>query len=300
MDNLDSFRRLAIFASVVDEGGFSAAARKLGITKTAVSKQVRLLEESWGVQLLHRTTRRVRPTLEGEAVLEHARRVHVAGRAARDAVAGLRDAPAGSVRITAPTGLGQRLVAPVLADYSGLYPRVEVELRLDDRPVDIVKEGIDLAIRGGRMPDSSLRRRKLGALELLVVGAPGYLERRGVPRSADALQEHDWVVYTPLGRPQRFELGGPEGSVEVRVDGRLATDDGDVVRTWLLRGLGLSLLPRFWVEADLAAGRLQPVLPRSRVKAGAVYAVHAFEGRVPARVRALIDLLRRAAPIRGL
>lgn len=295
VDDFGDLRRFAMLVAVVDAGSFSAAARSLGLTKAALSKQVQILEDNLGVRLLHRTTRRIRATEEGAAVLEHARRMVADAGEARAAVARTTDTPTGLLRVTAPIGLGQRYVAPAFSTFLARHPRLAGELLLDDRPLDIVARGIDIAVRGGALPDSALRRRRLAPLTLVVVGAPRYLASRGEPKKPDDLLEHDWIAYIPLGRPQRVRFTSKNKQRTLRLDGRLAADDGEVVRVWVAGGLGLALLPLFWVERDLLEGRLSVVLRGWEVAGGSIFALHPYEKRAPARVRMFLEHLATAS-----
>lgn len=286
-----SFRDLATLAVIAETGGFAAAARELGLTRAAVSKRIADLEDHLGVRLLHRTTRKVSLTEIGLVVVDRARRMRAEAQEAFDLARGESDAPTGLLRVTAPVGLGQRLVAPVLANFALRHPKISVELILDDKPVDLVGRSIDVAIRAGKLKDSSLRARKLGPLTLLICASARYVQSRGEPRSPKELLEHDWVVLTPMGRPQRVVLDGPDGRTTLRLNGRLAADDGEVVRQWVDSGLGIALLPRFWIEADLAEGRLRWLLRHHRVQGGALYALHPYHNKVPVKVSAFVQAL---------
>lgn len=294
-DTRADLQKLAVFAAVADRGGFTAAARELGVTKAAVSKQVNHLEAKLGARLLHRTTRKVRVTELGERVLAHVHQMLAEADAIAAIIGEVQHEPAGELRVAAPIGLGQRLVAPAVASFARLYPRVRVELTLDDSPVDLVERSIDVAVRGGRLADSSLKARRLAELELVPCASPVYLERAGEPRTPSDLTDHAWLVFTPLGRPQRITFTGGGKRSSVRLDGRLATDDGETLRLWLVEHLGVALLPAFWVERDLAEGRLRRVLPRHRVRGGAIHAVHPYDRQVPSKVRRFIDHLQQAA-----
>lgn len=297
---LDDLKRLGMFAAVAEHGSFTAAARGLGLTKAALSRQVGILEQTLGVQLLQRTTRQMSLTEAGARVLSHARRIVVEGAAVRDVVDAQRETLSGHLVVTAPLGLGQRFVAPALADFLDRNPEVTAELRLDDRPIDIVGQGIDLAIRGGRMPDSELKQRRLAPLALVVCASPSYLARHGEPRHPAELAEHRWVTFTPMGQPPRLRFDKSGEVVRVRPRGRLAINDGAALRDWLLRGVGVSLLPRFWIEDDLEAGRLRPLLRAWSMPSTAVYALHAHGAGAPRRITALIAHLADSATSFGL
>ncbi len=285
------YGQLVTLAVIAHAGSFAAAARELGVTCAAVSKRIADLEEALGVRLVHRTTRQLSLTETGLAVVARAQRMRAEAEQAFALARNESDTLTGRLRIAAPIGLGQRLVAPALSSFAARHPKLACELILNDHPVDLVEESIDIAIRGGKMADSSLRARKLGPLTLLVVAAPRYLKLYGEPRTPADLVGHDWLVFTPMGRPQKMVFEGPDGRSTIRMDGRLAANDGEVVRQWTTAALGLSLLPRFWVENDLADGRLRQLLPGHHIRGGALYALHPYGRKAPPKVRAFIDAL---------
>lgn len=287
------YRWLDTLAVVAETGSFAAAARTLGVTRAAVSRRIADLEESLGARLLHRTTRKTALTEVGRQVVARARRMRAEAEEALTITRGESDAPTGLLRVTAPVGLGQRFVAPALAAFVERHPKLNAELLLDDRALDLVEGSIDLAIRGGRLADSSLRARKIGPLRLLLCASPRYLRVFGEPKAPADLLNHAWIVMTPMGRPQKVVLEAAGRRTTVRLDGRLAASDGEVVRQWAAAGLGIALLPKFWIEDDLTEGRLRRVLPRHRVRGGAIYAVHPYQTNVPAKVHQFIDALRQ-------
>ncbi|MEM6995653.1 MAG: LysR family transcriptional regulator [Myxococcota bacterium] len=300
LTKLEDLKRLGMFAAVAESGSFTGGAATLGLTKAAVSRQVAVLEARLGVQLLQRTTRQMSLTEAGRVVLSHARRIVAEGEAVENLVEQQRTVPRGHVRVTAALGLGQRFVAPALADYLDRNPEVTAELSLDDHPVDIVKHGIDVAVRAGRLPDSELKQRKLAPLSLVVCASPSYVARHGEPTSPAALAEHRWVTFTPMGAPPRLRFERRGDVQRVRPTGRLAVNDGQALRDWLVRGVGISLLPRFWIERDLDEGRLRPLLRGWSMPRAAVYALHAHGTQPPRRVVGLLQHLAEQAAAFGL
>lgn len=284
INNLDELPRLGVFAVVLEAGSFSEAARRLGTSRSAVSRQIALLEERLGVQLLVRTTRSQRPTEAGLQVAQHAQAALRAAELAMAAAQGQREAPRGVLRITAPIGPGQTWLAPRLAGFLRQHPAVEAVVDLNDERVDIVQERYDLALRAGALRDSTLVARKLAELELIVVGPPG----SRVLSDPRGLAEAPWVHFSPV--PLELDLGTPARPLRVRPRPVARVNDGAVVLQLVLGGLGLAALPRFYIEADLAQGRLVEVLPGRSVRAGALYAVFP-PGIVPTSVRALVDHL---------
>jgi len=288
MDRLD---RMAVFASVVESKGFSAAARKLGVTRSAVSRKIGDLEKELGVRLLNRTTRRLSLTEAGETYYHSCARVVAEADKAERAVRNLHSEPTGTLRINGPM-IGHRLLVPVLAEYLQRHPAVAVDLSLEDHYVNLVEEGIDLAIRIGHPAESGLIARKLTSVPQVVCGAPAYLDRRGRPASPADLVNHEWVLYSLLSPPDRFTFAKDGSRLTVRVNGRLRANSGPAIREALLAGHGITLIPRFYVEEEIASGRLELVLADYEAKNSSLYAV--FPHRDPSsKVRLFVDALAR-------
>ena len=288
-------QRMATFAAVVEAGTFSAAAGSLGITKAAVSKQIARLEDELGARLLNRTTRRLSLTAAGSAILPHCEQLVAQAAAAVAAAHELDDVDSlsGELVVTAPTGLGQVRVAPLVSSFARAHPRLRVRLALADRVIDLVGEGVDVAIRAGRLPDSSLKSTRLGPLQLVVAAAPDYLRVRGEPRSVDDLKRHDWVSFG-TSWSATVTLGSGASRVRLKIAPRFVSDDGAAVRQAARDGLGLTLLPYFWLRDDLESGMLVEVLPRRRPPAGRIHALHPYGNRPPPRVKAFVAHARQA------
>ena len=291
MDNLDQLKPMGIFAAVAEAGGFTAAARRLGLTKAQVSRHVAELERALGLRLLTRTTRRVELTDPGQSFYAASRRMLDEALRARDL---LRDAAgdvSGLLRISAPVGLGTEHVVPVVTELARFHPRLEVQLDLDDREVNMIEEGYDMAVRFGIPRSSSLIIRRLAPVRSVVCGAPSYLAERGTPRSPRALARHAWVVYTGISSELTFVRGRHRERVRLR--GRLRTNNGNSAKALLLQGHGLTLAPLWHVREELAAKRLVAVLTEWRVRDAAVYTLYPESKRTLPRVRACVDLLSR-------
>lgn len=268
---------IAVFVRVVELGNLSAAGRDMRISPAVASNRIKELEKHLGVRLFNRTTRQLMPTEHGSVFYEGAKRVLEAVVEAEAAVTALSGKPRGSIRVTAPLGLGRRFIASGIPDFHDRYPDIEVRLRLSDHNVDILKEGIDLAFKLGVIEDSSLRMRGVMDCERVLVAAPAYLEKRGVPAGPQdlidsrhdclmlrypGLREHFWVLQTPDG-PQKFEVHGPYDS-----------DDGDVLTGWALSGRGILNKPRFEIEPFIRDQRLRVIMtdtPPVPVQLAAVY-----------------------------
>ncbi|MFA7431325.1 MAG: LysR family transcriptional regulator [Rhodospirillaceae bacterium] len=289
---MDSLSGMAVFVRVVEEESFSAAARVLGLSKSAVSKQVAALEERLGARLLNRTTRRLALTDAGTAFFERAQRILADAEEAEAAVTQLSTAPRGVLRVNAPVTFGVQHLGPLLPAFMAAYPELAVDLVLNDRFVDLVEEGFDVAVRIGRLSDSSLIARRLAPLRRLLVASPEYVAVHGAPQQPDDLRNHACLLYTYLLRGDAWSLTGPNGrTTEVRVTGRLRANNGDVLRSALLGGMGIAYTPSFIVGRDLAEGRLVRVLPGWEDVSAAVYAVHPHARLVPPKVRAFVDFL---------
>lgn len=289
---LPDFEAWAIFASVVEHRSFSAAADALAVSKATVSKAISRLEARLGVTLFHRTSRRLTLTDSGRALADHARRILAEGQSAEESALESASAPAGLIRLAAPLTFGIRHLAPMLAEFMGEHPAIQIDLRLSDAFVDIVGEGIDVAIRIAELPDSSLRARRLGPVRGHVVGAPAYFARAGRPRHPADLANHACFLYTNTATPEqwRFRRAGGE-EVTVRISGPIRTDNGDAMLPALRAGLGLAWLPEFLLSDDLAAGTLETVLDDWSGSAAALHLVTPPGTLRPARVEALIAFL---------
>jgi DNA-binding transcriptional LysR family regulator len=289
---LPDFEAWAVFAAVVEHRSFSSAADALAVSKATVSKAITRLEGRLGTTLFHRTSRRLTLTDSGRSLAEHAQRILSEGQAAEEAAFESASAPAGLVRVAAPLTFGIQAVAPVLADFMTLYPGIKVELRLSDAFVDIVGEGIDIALRIAELPDSSLRARRLGPMVMHIVGSPAYWDKAGRPRHPADLAHHACFVYTNTANPDvwRFRKAGGEEAA-VRVDGPIRTDSGDAMIPALRAGLGVARLPDFLIAGELARGDLEEVLVDWSGTAAALHLLTPPGTLRPARVEALIEFL---------
>lgn len=289
---LPDFEAWAVFAAVVEHRSFSGAADALAVSKATVSKAITRLEGRLGTTLFHRTSRRLTLTDSGRSLADHAQRILNEGTAAEEAAFESASAPAGLVRVAAPLTFGIQAVAPALADFMKLYPGIKVELRLSDAFVDIVGEGIDIALRIAELPDSSLRARRLGPVVSHIVGAPDYFEKHGRPRHPADLAHHACFAYTNTANPDvwRFRKAGGEEAA-VRIDGPIRTDSGDAMIPALCAGLGVARLPNFLIGQELANGKLEAVLEDWSVSAAGLHLLTPPGTLRPARVEALIEFL---------
>ena len=257
MDPLDG---IAAFARVVDSGSFSAAAHRLGISKSAVSAHVQRLEERLGIRLLNRTTRRLSVTEAGAAYYRHCARILAEAEAAEQVASALQREPRGTLRISAPDSFGWMHVAPAVPAFLKRYPELSVDITLSPAHVNLVDEGLDLAIRIGVLEDSPLVVRKLAPSRLLVCAAPAYLEERGRPREPGDLAKHNCLCTSLLPWGDEWRLAGKRGEVRVAVGGSFRSNNAEMLRAAALDGIGIAVLPTWAVAEPLRAGALRRVL----------------------------------------
>ncbi|CAN5514835.1 LysR family transcriptional regulator [soil metagenome] len=280
----------AIFASVVEQRSFSGAADAIGLSKATVSKAIARLEAHLGQSLFHRTSRRLTLTESGKRLAEHAQRILAEANAAEEAAHDAATAPEGLVRLAGPMSFGITHLGPILGDFLNAHPGIEIDLHLSDARVDIVAEGIDVALRIADLPDSSLRARRLCPVMVHIVAAPSYLAARGRPTHPAQLAEHACLTYSNVTAPWRFF--GPGGAeVALRPHGPLRANSGDAMLPALRAGLGIAVLPDFIVDADLASGALEAILPEWHSPPVALHLVTPPGSLRPARVEALIEFL---------
>lgn len=289
---MDKFAAMRAFAAVVEAQGFAAAARTLGLSRSAVNRLVINLEESLGAQLLNRTTRRVAPTATGQAYFERTRQILSDLAEAEQAAAADHDEAIGPMRVNAPMSFGVRKLGPALAEFMARHPRVQVNLTLDDRRVDPIEDGFDVTIRIAE-PDeeTTLVDHRIARIERLLCAAPAYLAARGRPERPSDLKDHACLHYGGLATGNFWRLIGPEGPTGAHVAGVLCSNNGDVLADAAIRGLGVALLPRFIAESALADGRLTPVLAAYRPPTVMLTALYPPARRLSAKVRLFTDFL---------
>ncbi|MDB5780080.1 MAG: transcriptional regulator, LysR family [Polaromonas sp.] len=288
---MDQLKRMAVFAEVVAAGSLSAAARRLGMTPSAVSQHLRQLEQALGLALLHRSTRSLALTEAGERYHAGCAAMVAAARSAEQALARLRDEPEGELRLAAPIGFGS-LLARALAPLRR-HSKLTLHLLLDDAVIDLIAARVDVALRVGALADSSLVARRLGGMARQLCAAPAYLAERGWPAQPQDLLRHDWVGSRPqsLGFDQ-LALQGPAGEQEtLRLQGRVQATQASALHALCLAGWGIGMAVTEDDRQALADGRLLPVLPGWRLDDLPVHAVTLRRGEQPAKVRHALDLL---------
>jgi DNA-binding transcriptional LysR family regulator len=285
---------IAVFVRVVELGNLSAAGRDMRISPAVASNRIKELEKHLGVRLFNRTTRQLMPTEHGNVFYSGAKQVLEAITEAEAAVSALSGQPRGTIRVTAPLGLGRRLVASGIPEFHDKYPDIEVRLRLSDHNVDILKEGLDVAFRLGVIEDSSLRMRGIMECERVLVAAPKYLEKRGEPESPNELigKKHDCLMLRyPGSREYFWTLETPNGPTKFEVHGPFDSDDGDVLTGWALAGRGIINKPRFEVEPFIRDQRLQIILPQTPPTPVQFAAVYPHKKLQDPKVRLLLDFM---------
>ncbi|MBM7117411.1 LysR family transcriptional regulator [Archangium primigenium] len=288
---------LLVFAKVVQAGSFTSAAKALRMPKSTVSRKVSELEERVGAQLLRRTTRQLRLTDVGQAYYEHCARIVAEAEAAEQAVTRMQAAPHGLLRVTAPLTFG--VLGPLVGAFLQKHPEVQLEMVCTDRTVNLVEEGFDVAVRAGRLADSSLLARKLGTIEHIVVAAPEYLQAHGQPRTPKELEKHDGLVFGTTCESQIWTLRSGGRTVEVPIRARMAVNEPDMLRGLALAGAGIALLPHVHNRADLAARRLVHLLPDWCSAESPVHAVYPSTRHHSPKVMAFVDFLREHWPTSG-
>ncbi|GAD00871.1 LysR family transcriptional regulator [Agarivorans albus] len=286
---MDGFAAIPVFVAVVEHGGFSPAARSLGISKSAVSKRINLLEQQLGVKLLHRTTRKLSLTEAGKHYFEHAVKANNAAKDAQDAVAQLQGEPQGLLRINTPMSFGRLHIAPLIAKFLQRYPKITIDMVMDDKVVDLVAEGFDVAIRAGNLPDSSLIVRKLAPLKSVLCASPEYLKHYGIPQTIEQLAAHNCLQfsYSRDVKEWTFMRDGQSQSIDVK--GNYRVNNSEALREAMLQGLGIGRLPTFVAGPDIVAGRLIKLLNQYQMPNQSIYAVFSERQFLPAKVRAFVD-----------
>lgn len=291
---VDRYTEMQAFAAVVDAGSFVKAADALAISKAAVSRHIAELESRLGVRLLHRTTRRLSLTAEGEAFHASCKALLADVEAAEAEVTSSSGEARGLLKVNVPVTFGLLHLAPLWPAFMARNPQVTLEVTLADRFVDLVEEGWDLAVRIARLPASSLVSRQLASTRMILCASPGYLQERGTPATPAELGRHDIIAYSLLSSGDHWSFDGPKGPVTVRVAPRMRTNSGDTCRVAALQHRGIVLQPSFLVGADLTSGALVEVLPQYRSSELGIYALWPTRKHLPAKVRVLIDFLAEA------
>ncbi len=289
MPYMDSLR---VFVRVMELGSITAGGRDLRLTPAVASNRIKELEQRLNVRLFNRTTRKLTPTEAGEAFYGHARRVVTSLEDAEAAMSGFSHQPSGAIRVSAPLGIGKRIIAPLIPDFVDRYPDVSVRLRLSDRKVDIVDDGLDLAFFVGRPPDSELKLRKIIDTPRVLCAAPDYLAQFGTPAKPADLHKHNCLLLRYPRSPEWFwVLETADGPRKYEVSGSYDSDDGDVLTLWALAGRGIVMKPRFDVAEHLASGALVELLPDTPPEPSLFGCLYPHRRLQDKKVRLFIDFL---------
>jgi DNA-binding transcriptional LysR family regulator len=288
----DRLNGMRVFAQVVDAKSFSAAADKLGMSKSLASRHVSALERSLSVKLLNRSTRRLSLTEAGALFYEHCARIVQEAELAEQRLTRTQSEPAGLVKVTAVPAFAVRHVLPALAEFYQRYPKIQVKLFCSNRALDLGDEGFDLGIRVSFNPPPNLVARKLAANRSVLCASPAYLKRHGTPRRIEDLRKHECVLFPALAPKGVWTLRRDRRKYSVQVAGAFETDEMDVVRAAVAAGLGISILPVYMAGDALRQGQLVPLLRQFQVvPESAIYLVYLPNRTLSSRVRALIDFL---------
>lgn len=291
MDNLSG---MAIFTAVVEAESFTKAAQKLGMSKSAVSKQVTRLEDRLGTRLLNRTTRKLSLTDTGHVYYERCQSIVEQAEEATLQVSHLQEAPRGILKLSASMSFGIQHLSPCLADFMQTYPELSVDLELNDRKIDIIAEGFDLALRIGEMEDSSLIARKIANIRGVTVASPAYLKKHGRPNHPKELENHKCLRYSYAPTPNIWSYklqGTDEAAMDIRIKGPFISNNGEVATKLAVKGIAITRIPLFICWEEIASGELIPILEDYQNFFTAIYAVYPHNRHLSAKVRAFVDFM---------
>ena len=292
---MDRIEAMQTFVTVADLQGFAPAARKLGLSPPAVTRLIASLEERLGTRLLQRTTRKVALTDAGARYLERARRILADIEEAELAAESERTRPAGRLVVSAPVGFGRLHVSPVMSAYLERYPEVSGELRLEDRVVNLVEDGVDLAVRIGQLPDSSLVARQVGEMRRIVVGSPAYLKARGEPKTPEGLSLHQIIQFGASALAADWRFARDDEELRINVMPRFSSNVADAAIQYAIVGGGLTRVLAYQAADSIRRGRLKIVLQKFELPALPVHIVYPTTRLLSAKVRAFIDLVVETA-----
>jgi LysR family transcriptional regulator for bpeEF and oprC len=288
---VDRFSSLRLFVRVVERGSFSHVGRELSIGQPAVSKQIAALETHLGLSLFNRTSRGLSPTAAGHDLYESAVRILGDLEEAELRIVQNRISPAGLVRLATPPALGRMYIIPRLPAFVQRYPNISIDLSVSERRVDLIRDGVDIALRVGALADSSLVARKIGDLHMVVAATPAYLAQHGIPSSPEELRFHNLITGRTQGVTQAWKFNGPQGPFLIEPEGNIQSNDAEDQRAAVLAGLGIGYAGRAMFAADISAGAIIPILETYAPDPSPIHVVSAGGRRMPERFRVVIDLL---------
>ena len=288
---MDQLRQMSIFARVAETGSFSAAARALGVSNSVISKYISGLEEKLGVTLIQRNTRHLALTDIGRGYLDRCQRILSDVEEADRAASNEHAEPQGMLRVNAALSFGLRHLGPVISQYAVARPEVTVDITLDDRPVDILEESYDLAIRVGDLEDSSLIARRFASVRRVCAASPAYLDRNGVPQHPRDLENHNCLTYARGGWSEPWHVEGGDGPVMMEATGNIFSNNGDLLLASAVEGAGIISMPDFIVWEAIKEGRLVRVLKDYTFPEVGMYAIYPPTRHLSAKIRTFIDAL---------
>ncbi|AUT73959.1 MULTISPECIES: LysR family transcriptional regulator [Paraburkholderia] len=291
---MDRLAAMEIFVSVAEAGSFSAAAKRMNVGQPAISKSVAQLEERLGVRLILRSTRGLTMTDAGQRFYEHAKRVIQEADDAEQVVRHASDSLSGNLRVSAAVTFACLHVLPSLDAFLSRHPKLEIDLKLDDRIIDLLEEGMDVALRMGALTDSSMTARRIGRSPRLVVGTPDYFSRAGVPTTPAELDRHQAIVYSQGGGGETWTFRQNDSDVDVTVSGRVRVSAAEGMRTAVLNGMGLAIASRWMFSPELASGEVEAVLTDWTLPAVDLWAVFPSGRLVTAKARAFVEFVEEA------
>ncbi|GGC69709.1 LysR family transcriptional regulator [Undibacterium terreum] len=291
---MDQFKQLSTFAEVATRGSLSSAARAEGVAPAMIGRRLDALEERLGVKLLQRTTRKIALTNEGTAFLEDCQRILAELEEAETAVSERSARASGQLTVSAPAGFGRQHVAPLVPSFLTEHRDVKLTLSLNDRVVDLIGEGIDVAIRIASLTDSNLIGVKLADNKRVVVASPAYIKRHGTPGSLDELSNHNCLAFSSDGSQRGWTFRQNGKNVTLKVEGNMVCNDGEVLHDWAISGKGLAWRSMWEVGSEIESGKLVTVLDEFTAPGNDIYAIFAQRRHLPLRIRAFVDFLRHA------
>lgn len=280
-----------IFARVVETGSFSEAARRLDMSRSAVSKAVAKLEKDLNTRLLQRSTRHLSLTETGIALAQHAKHIVEEADHAERAVNSLEAEPQGTLKISVSKSFGTRHIAPALPCFLARYPKIKIDLTITDQPGDLIEAGYDIQIRITNEPDQNLVARKIAPVRRILCATPRYFEQYGVPQSPQDLAKHNCLDSNHFHEQSHWDFNGPDGSIRVPISGTLRINDHDALMQAVIFGLGIAMLPTYTIGYELLKGRLQIALPEYLPVQRHIYACYLPSRHLPIKIRAFIDFL---------
>ena len=288
---MDIFSTIPIFTAVVELGSFSEASRKLGITKSAVSKKISALEVQLGTKLIQRTTRKLSLTEAGEQYYSYIHKAKFLVNEAEDAIGSLQGTPRGQLKVSIPMVFGELHIAPLLSEFLLRYPDIKLNLSMDDNVVDLVKDGLDMVLRIGALPDSSLVARKLSPCRSVLCGSPGYFKKHGEPKILMDLKQHNCLYYSYFKSGVEWVFDGFNGIERIKPEGNIQVNNSNVLKQLMLNDVGICQMPLFLVEQELANGTLVTTLEQYSLPEHGIYAVYPQRKFIPEKLKVFLDYL---------